>query len=117
MREVNLSSSGAKPKTERLIVNLTNTSTGEVRKLAYDVRKLSGKAAIGAQINLAEFARDKNRDAIVGSLMFKEILAHTSPAEGAPELLDVLDEIEDDEELKALLSALLEAATGSTVTS
>ena len=53
-------------------MNLTNTDTGEVRKLEYDVRKLSGKAAMEAQINLAEYAKDKKRDEIVGSLMLQD---------------------------------------------
>jgi hypothetical protein len=56
MKEVNLNSSANKIKSERLSVNLTNTDTGEVRKLEYDVRKLSGKAAMEAQITLAEYA-------------------------------------------------------------
>ena len=60
MREVNLNSTGAKPKTERLVVNITNTATGDVRKLEYDVQKLSGKAAMEAQIHLAEFAKDSS---------------------------------------------------------
>lgn len=114
MREVNLNSSGAKRQTERLVVNITNTATGEVRKLEYDVRKLSGKAAMEAQIHLAEFAKDKKRDEIVGSLVFKEVLANTEPAGDAPELLAILDEIETDQ-LAALMEALMEVATGSTV--
>jgi hypothetical protein len=115
MKEVSLNSTG-KPKTERLVVNLTNTETGEVRKLEYDVRKLSGKAAMEVQIHLAEFAKDKKRDEIVGSLVFKEVLAGTQPVDDAPELLAILDEISTDE-LAALMEALMEAATGSTVAS
>ena len=116
MREVNLSSSGTKHKTERLVVNITNTGTGEVRKLEYDVSKLSGKAAMEAQINLAEFAKDKKRDEIVGSLVFKGVLAGTEPVGDAPELLAILDEIDTDQ-LAALMEALMEVATGSTIAS
>lgn len=116
MREVNLNSTGNKPKTERLTVNLTNTTTGEVRTLEYDVQKLSGRAAMEAQIHLAEFAKDKQRDQIVGSLVFKGVLAGTTPVGEAPELLAILDEIETDQ-LAALMEALMEVATGSTVAS
>jgi hypothetical protein len=114
MKEVNLS--GSKPKTEKLLVNLTNTETGEVRKLIYEVRKLTGKASMQAQINLAEFAKDKKRDEIVGSLMIKDILEGTTPVDGAPDPFAILDEIQNDE-LVNFLTALMEAATGSTVTS
>jgi hypothetical protein len=116
MREVTLSSSGAKRQTERLVINITNTGSGEIRKLEYDVAKLSGKAAMEAQINLAEFAKDKKRDEIVGSLVFKGVLAGTEPVGGAPELLSLLDEIDTDQ-LSALMEALMEAATGSTIAS
>ena len=115
MREVNLNSSQSKIKSERLIVNLTNTDTGEVRKLEYDVRKLSGKAAMEAQITLAEYAKDKKRDEIVGSLIFKNILAGIEPVDDAPEFLAILDEIDNDQ-LKPLMEALVEVASGSTVT-
>jgi hypothetical protein len=116
MKEVNLNSTSSTIKSERLVVNLTNTSTGEVRKLEYDVRKLSGRAAMEAQITLAEYAKDKKRDEIVGSLIFKGILAGVEPIGDAPELLAILDEIETDQ-LQPFLQALMEAATGSTVTS
>jgi len=115
MKEVNLNSA-TKIKSERLIVNLTNTETGEVRKLEYDVRKLSGKTAMQAQINLAEYAKDKKRDEIVGSLLLQTILAGTEPVGEAPELLTIFDEIEDDQFLP-LIEAVIEAAKGSTVTS
>jgi hypothetical protein len=116
MKEVSLNSSATKIKSERLIVNLTNTETGEVRKLEYDVRKLSGKAAMEAQINLAEYAKDKKRDEIVGSLLLQTILAGIEPVGEAPELLVIFDEIEDDQFLP-LIEAVVEAAKGSTVTS
>jgi hypothetical protein len=116
MREVNLNSSQGKIKSERLVINLTNTDTGEVRRLEYDVRKLSGRTAIEAQINLAEFAKDKKRDEIVGSLIMKSVLAGTEPVGDAPELLSVFDELED-EQFLALIEGLVEAAKGSTVTS
>jgi hypothetical protein len=116
MKEVNLNSSATKIKTERLIVNLTNTDTGEVRKLEYDVRKLSSKTAMEAQINLAEYAKDKKRDEIVGSLILKTILAGTEPVGDAPELLAIFDEIDDDQ-LLPFVEAVVEAAKGSTVTS
>lgn len=116
MREVTVNSSGAKPKTERLKVNVTNTQSGEVRTLEYDVRKLSGRAAMEAQMHMAEFAKDKKRDEIVGSLVFKGVLAGTEPVGGAPELMAILDEIETDQ-LASLMEALMEAATGSTVSS
>jgi hypothetical protein len=114
MKEVNLNSTSDKIKSERLVVNLTNTGSGEVRKLEYDVRKLSGRAAMEAQITLAEYAKDKKRDEIVGSLIFKGILAGVEPIGDAPELLAILDEIESDQ-LQPFLEALLEVATGSTV--
>jgi hypothetical protein len=60
MREVNLNSSQSKIKSERLVVNLTNTGSGEVRKLEYDVRKLSGKAAMEAQITWPNTRRTRN---------------------------------------------------------
>ena len=115
MREVNLSSNG-KRQTERLVINITNTGSGELRKLEYDVSKLSGKAAMEAQINLAEFAKDKKRDEIVGSLVFRGVLAGTTPVGDAPDLLTILDEIDTDQ-LAALMEALMEAATGSTIAS
>ena len=116
MREVNLNSSQSKIKSERLVVNLTNTDTGELRKLEYDVRKLSGKAAMEAQITLAEYAKDKKRDEIVGSLIFKNILAGIEPVNDAPEFITILDEIDTDQ-LQPLMEALVEVANGSTVTS
>jgi hypothetical protein len=116
MREVNLNSSQNQIKSERLVINLTNTATGEVRKLEYDVRKLSSKTAMEAQINLAEYAKDKKRDEIVGSLILKTILAGTDPVGDAPDLLSIFDEIEDDQLLQ-LVEAVVEAAKGSTVTS
>jgi hypothetical protein len=116
MKEVNLNSSQNQIKSERLVVNLTNTDTAEVRKLEYDVRKLSGKTAMQAQINLAEYAKDKKRDEIVGSLLLQTILAGTEPVDEAPELLAIFDEIEDDQFL-TLIEAVIEAAKGSTVTS
>lgn len=115
MKEVNLNRA-AKIKSERLIVNLTNTGTNEVRKLEYDVRKLSGKAAMEAQISLAEYAKDKKRDEIVGSLIFKNILAGIEPVGDAPEFITILDEIDTDQ-LQPLMEALVEVANGSTVTS
>jgi len=116
MREVNLNSSQSKIKSERLVVNLTNTDSGEVRKLEYDVRKLSGRTAMEAQINLAEFAKDKKRDEIVGSLIMKSIIAGTEPIADAPELLSIFDELEDEQFLQ-LIEAIVDAAKGSTVTS
>jgi hypothetical protein len=115
MKEVNLNSA-TKIRSERLIVNLTNTGTSEVRKLEYDVRKLSGKAAMEAQITLAEYAKDKKRDEIVGSLIFKNILAGIEPVNDAPEFITILDEIDTDQ-LQPLMEALVEVANGSTVTS
>lgn len=112
-REVNLTSSGSR-QSARLTVTITNTKTGEKRTLDYDVAKLSGKAAMQAQISLAEFAKDKKRDEIVGSLIFKEILGGTEPVGDAPELLSILDEIDNDQ-LAPLMEALTEVATGSTV--
>jgi hypothetical protein len=114
-REVELKSSG-KRQTERLVVNITNTVSGEKRKLEYDVAKLSGKAAMEAQINLAEYAKDKKRDEIVGSLVFKGVLAGTEPVGDSPELLSILDEIDTDQ-LSALMEALMDVATRSTLES
>lgn len=116
MKEVNLSSSAGKPKSEQLVVNLTNTETGEVRKFLYEVRKLSSRDAMQAQLGLAEFAKDKKRDEIVGSLLLKDILADMTPVDGAPEPFALLDELENDQ-LAAFVTVLIEAATGSTVTS
>lgn len=115
MKEVSLSSSGAERKTERLVINITNKESGQVRKLEYDVQKLSGKGALEAQLNLAEFAREKNRDEIVGSLVFKGILAGTTAVGEAPELITLFDELDEKDQFAALLNALMEAATGSTV--
>src|SRR4051794_1673369 len=116
MREVNLNSTKAAKKSEELALNLTNKESGEKRTLKYRVEKLSGRASMEAQISLAEFAKNKQRDAIVGSLLFKGVLAGIEPLDGAPEFLAVLDEIEEDQ-LAPLMEALMAVATGSTVTS
>jgi hypothetical protein len=110
--EVNLTTA-AKPKTAPLRINITSEGGG-TRTLNYEVRKLTGKAAMEAQIAMAEFAKDKKRDEIVGSLLVAAILSHTTPLDGAPELINIMDELDGDQ-LVPLIQALTEAATGSTV--
>ncbi|MFA5172591.1 MAG: hypothetical protein WC426_13600 [Sulfuriferula sp.] len=100
---------------ERLVVKLENEETGETEQYVYYVKRLGGKAAMKVQMLSGEFARDKNREEIVGSSLIKEILELTTKEnEKTPDLLDLFDLIGNDN-LKDLVQAMAEAAQGSSV--
>lgn len=72
---------------------------------------------------MAEFARDKSRDQLLGSSMMGEILKRTTPVHEekdgvvtkvTPDILDVFDNLEDDG-FKQLIEALVTAAKSSSV--
>lgn len=113
MAEVNLTSRRPQAATP-LVVNLKNADTGEVVKYGYTVGRLSGKTAMETQLAMAEFAREKDRNAIVGSLMMQQILKLVKPDEGSPDMLDLIDQA-DDEALAPLVEVLVQAATASSV--
>lgn len=97
------------------VVNLENEENGQVETHKYWVQRLGGKAAMQVNLLLAEFARDKQRDQLLGSSMMAEIIARTTKQEGTQlEILDMFDNV-DDEQLQVLATALIEAAKSSTV--
>lgn len=97
------------------VVNLQNESDPtKVETYRYMVRRLGGKAAMKVQLLSAEFARDKQRDEIVGSSMLKQILELTRAVDDAPELIELFDFVDDDG-LKQLVEGLVKAAQSSTV--
>lgn len=92
------------------VVNLENDDTNETITHKYFIKRLGGKAAMQVQMMLAEFARDKNRDALLGSAMMTEILNRTTKQEGTTlDLLDIFDNV-DDKGLEQLCLAMIEAA-------
>lgn len=99
------------------IVNLENETTGEKETYKYFVKRLGGKAMMKVQMLNAEFARDKDRNEIVGSSVVKEILDRTRPQTGTKlDLIEIFDFVNDDQ-FKELVEALVKAAQSSTVTS
>jgi hypothetical protein len=111
--ELDLNTSKKQPTTE-LALNLTDTDSGEKRTVRYAVTRLGGRQLLENQIRLAELAKEKDRNVLVGSLLFRDIVDRVSPVGDAPQLMDMVDEL-GDEAFAQLSKALLEAATGSSV--
>lgn len=109
------------------VVNLENEETGATETYRYFIKRLGGKAAMQVNLMLAEFARDKNRDALLGSSMMSEILKRTTKDPGTKEvkdgdtvvtaavppttleLIDIFDNV-DDKGLEQLTMAMVNAA-------
>jgi hypothetical protein len=101
--------------SEKFVVNLENEQTGQTESYTYFVRRLGGKSAMKVQLLSAEFARDKQRDEIVGSSLIQQIINLTTKEnDETPDLLDLFDLVGNDQ-LKDLVQGLAEAAQGSTV--
>lgn len=96
------------------VVNLENDESGSKKRYEYRVKRLGGKAAMQVNLLLAEFARDKQRDQLLGSSMMKEIIDRTTPVDDAPAIIDLFDNLSD-EGLQQLATALIEAAKSSSV--
>lgn len=98
------------------VVNLQNKDNPEqIETYKYNIRRLGGKAAMQVNLLLAEFSRDKNRDALLGASMMQEILTRTTKQEGTElELLDLFDCV-DDAGLEQLAMGMIEAAKSSSV--
>lgn len=97
------------------VVNLENDETNETVSYKYWVKRLGGKAAMQVNLILAEFARDKQRDQLLGASMMKEILSRVTRQEGTDlEVIDLFDLV-DDEQLQQLATGLIEAAKSSSV--
>jgi len=104
-----------KEERARFVVKLRNADTQEVQEYPYLIERLSNKTAVNVQLLQAEFARDKDRDSIVGSKVIQSILATTTPTEGnTVDLIDIFDEVSIDA-LVELVKGLTEAAKSSTV--
>lgn len=95
-------------------VNLENEVSGETETYKYTIKRLGGKAAMQVNLLLAEFARDKNRDALLGSSMMKEILDRTTAVGDSPEIIELFDKVED-KELQQLAEAMISAAKSPSV--
>jgi len=97
------------------VVNIENEENGKTETYKYFVKRFGGKALIKAQLLNAEFARDKDRESIVGSNIVKEILDNTRTEENNNlELIDLFDYVDDDQ-LVVLIESLIKAASSSTV--
>lgn len=102
------------PGLAPLTINLENEVTGQTETYKYNIKRLGGKAAMQVNLLLAEFARDKNRDALLGSSMMKEIMDRTTPVGDAPAILELFDLV-GDKELQQLAEAMITAAKSPSV--
>lgn len=114
MAEINLTRKKKQPPAT-LTINLAKEGTEETEKFEYLVDRLGGRAAMEVQMLNAEFAREKDRNTITGSILIKKILEGTKPKGKSPELLDLFDEL-DDAQLGQVVEGLVKAAKSSTVT-
>lgn len=124
MAEITLKQSSNKNNVVPFVINLENDENGETITHRYEIVRLGNKAAMQVSLLMAEFARDKSRDQLLGSSMMGEILKRTTPVHEknddgvvtkvTPEILDVFDNLEDDG-FKQLIEALVTAAKSSSV--
>lgn len=124
MAEITLKQSSKKNNVVPFVINLEDDETGNTITHRYEIVRLGNKAAMQVSLLMAEFARDKSRDQLLGSSMMGEILKRTTPVHekdesGAvtkvtPDILDVFDNLEDDG-FKQLIEALVTAAKSSSV--
>lgn len=123
MAEITLKQSSKKNNVVPFVINLEDDETGNTITHRYEIVRLGNKAAMQVSLLMAEFARDKSRDQLLGSSMMGEILKRTTPVHEekdgvvtkvTPDILDVFDNLEDDG-FKQLIEALVTAAKSSSV--
>lgn len=123
MAEITLKQSSKKNNVVPFVINLEDDETGNTITHRYEIIRLGNKAAMQVSLLMAEFARDKSRDQLLGSSMMGEILKRTTPVHEekdgvvtkvTPDILDVFDNLEDDG-FKQLIEALVTAAKSSSV--
>lgn len=123
MAEITLKQSSKKNNVIPFVINLEDDETGNTITHRYEIIRLGNKAAMQVSLLMAEFARDKSRDQLLGSSMMGEILKRTTPVHEekdgvvtkvTPDILDVFDNLEDDG-FKQLIEALVTAAKSSSV--
>lgn len=123
MAEITLKKA-VKTSVAPFVVHLENEETGQTETYRYTVKRLGNKAAMRASLLMADFARDKNRNELMGSSVIADVLKGTVPVhekdesgnitKATPEFMDLLDFFDDDG-FKSVIELLVKTAKTSSV--